>query len=155
AGKPPIVRRWVRMRAPPARCKPQALFSTPLEHPSPPMLPWFGGRWTREVPGEEARAPLGMAPQRQWHDRAIARPTPALVRLSSSMPLTAHRLLAKGATGVRRTAWERKTRPTFSAAMAWVRRQWWDHLHFSTSRQATDMRQMPRAWCERFMDAVC
>jgi len=35
----------------------------------------------------------------------MARTTPALVRLSSIMTLTAHRLIAKGATGVRRTAW--------------------------------------------------
>jgi hypothetical protein len=39
--------------------------------------------------------------------------------------------------------------------MALVRRQWWDHIHFSTSLQETDMIQMPRAWFERFMDAVC
>ena len=58
-----------------------------------------------EVTCEEARAHLGMATQRQWNDRAIARATPALVSLSSIMTLTAHLLIAKGATWVRSAAW--------------------------------------------------
>jgi len=31
----------------------------------------------------------------------------------------------------------------------------WEHLHFSTSLQETDMIKMPRELFERFMDAVC
>src|SRR5256714_15453072 len=104
---------------------------------------------------EEARAHLGMETQRQWHDRAIARTTPALVSLYSIVTLTAHLLIAKGATCVRSTAWYRKPRPTFSDAMALVRRQLWEHLHFSMSPQETDMIQIPRALFERFIDAVC
>jgi len=38
---------------------------------------------------------------------------------------------------VRSTAWYDKTRPTFSDAIALVRRQLWDHIHFSTSLQET------------------
>ena len=104
---------------------------------------------------EEARAHLGMETQRQWHERAMARTTPALLSLSAIVTLTAHLLLDKGATGVRRTAWYRKTRPTFSEARALVRRQWWEHLHFSMSQQETDMLKIPRTLFERFMDAVC
>ena len=78
-----------------------------------------------------------MATQRQGHDRAMARTTPALVSLSSLMTLTAQRLNEKGATWVRRTAWYGTTRPTCADAIAWVRRQLWEHLHFSTSQQAT------------------
>jgi hypothetical protein len=37
---------------------------------------------------------------------------------------------------VRSTAWYHKTRPTFADALALVRRQLWDHLHFSMSQQA-------------------
>jgi hypothetical protein len=101
------------------------------------------------------RAHLGMETQRQWNDRAIARATPALLSLYSIITLTAHLLIAKGATCVRRTAWYRKTRPTFSDAIALVRRQWWDHIHFSTSQQETDMIKIPRALLERFTEALC
>ena len=119
------------------------------------MLAWFVRRWTMEVTFEEARAHLGMETQRQWNDRAIARTTPALLSLYSIIALTTHLLIEKGATCVRSTAWYGKTRPTFSDAIALVRRRLWEHFHFSMSHQETDMIQIPRALFERFIDAVC
>ena len=83
-----------------------------------------------EVTFEEARAHRGMATQRQGNERAMARATPALVSLYALMTLTAHLLLEKGATCVRSTAWYRNTRPTFADAIALVRRQLWEPIHF-------------------------
>jgi hypothetical protein len=154
-GKPPVAIRWVLIRDPQEDFKPQALLSTNLAYTPEQILPWFVRRWTMEVTFEEARAHLGMETQRQWNDRAIARTTPALLSLYSIITLTAHLLIDKGATCVRSTAWYRKTRPTFSDAMALVRRQLWDHLHFSMSQQESDMIKIPRALFERFIDAVC
>jgi DDE superfamily endonuclease len=154
-GKPPVAIRWVLIRDPQEDFKPQALLSTNLAYTPEQILPWFVRRWTMEVTFEEARAHLGMETQRQWNDRAIARTTPALLSLYSIVTLTAHLLIDKGATCVRSTAWYRKTRPTFSDALALVRRQLWDHLHFSMSQQETDMIKIPRAVFERFIDAVC
>ena len=154
-GKPPVPIRWVLIRDPQECFKPQALLSTTLEHTPEQMLIWFVRRWTMEVTFEEARAHLGMETQRQWNERAIARTTPALLSLYSIITLTAHLLIEKGATCVRSTAWYRKTHPTFSDAMALVRRQLWAHLHFSTSQQETDMIQIPRVLLERFTEALC
>ena len=154
-GKPPVAIRWVLIRDPHERFKPQALLSTELEHTPEQMLTWFVRRWTMEVTFEEARAHLGMETQRQWNDRAIARTTPALLSLYAIITLTAHLLIEKGATCVRSTAWYRKTRPTFSDAMALVRRHLWDHLHFSMSQQETDMIKIPRVLLERFTEALC
>ena len=147
--------RWVLIRAPQARFKPQALSATNLEQTCEQILAWFVRRWTMEVTWEEARAHLGMETQRQWNDQAIARTTPALLSLYSIITLTAHLLIEKGATCVRSTAWYGKTRPTFSDAIAWVRRQLWDHIHFSMSQQETDMIKIPRALLERFTEALC
>jgi hypothetical protein len=154
-GKPPVAIRWVLIRDPQEDFKPQALLSTNLAYTPEQILPWFVRRWTMEVTFEEARAHLGMETQRQWNDRAIARTTPALLSLYSIVTLTAHLLIDKGVTWVRSTAWYRKTRPTFSDALALVRRQLWDHLHFSMSQQETDMIKIPRALFDRFIDAVC
>ena len=154
-GKPPVAIRWVLIRDPQEDFKPQALLSTNVAYTPEQILPWFVRRWTMEVTFEEARAHLGMETQRQWNDRAIARTTPALLSLYSIVTLTAHLLIDKGATCVRSTAWYRKTRPTFSDALALVRQQLWDHLHFSMSQQETDMIKIPRALFERFIDAVC
>jgi DDE superfamily endonuclease len=139
AGKPPVAIRWVWMRAPHARLNPQALLATNLEDTCEQMLAWFVCRCTMEVTFEAARAHLGMETQRQWHDRAIARATPALVSLYAVMTLTAPLLIDTGATWGRSTAWYGKTRPTFSDAIAWVRRHLWEHSHFSTSQQETDL----------------
>ena len=143
------------MRAPPERFKPPALVSTNLEQTCAQMLAWFVRRWTMEVTCEEARAHLGMETQRQWHDRAIARTTPALLSLDSLRTLNAQLLIEKGMTCVRSPAWYRKTRPTFADAIALVRRQLWEHLHCSMSQQETDMIKIPRALLERFTEALC
>jgi DDE superfamily endonuclease len=154
-GKPPVAIRWVLIRDPQKCFKPQALLSTNLAHTAVQILTWFVRRWTLEVTFEEARAHLGMETQRQWNDRAIARTTPALLSLYAIITLTAQLLIEKGATCVRSTAWYRKTRPTFADAIALVRRQLWEHIHFSTSLQTTDMIKIPRELFERFIDAVC
>jgi hypothetical protein len=39
--------------------------------------------------------------------------------------------------------------------MALVRRQLWEHIHFSTSQQETDLIKIPRALLERFTEALC
>ena len=154
-GQPPVALRWVLIRAPHERCKPQALLSTNLAHLPAQILPWFVRRWTMAVPCEEARAHRGMETQRPWNERAMARTTPALLSLYSIMTLNAPLLLEKGMTCVRSTAWYRQTRPTFADAIALVRRPLWEHLHFSTSLQETDMIKIPRELFERFIDAVC
>ena len=78
-----------------------------------------------------------------------------MLSLSSIITLTAQLLIEKGATCVRSTAWYRKTRPTFVDAIALVRRQWWEHRQFFTSHQETDRMPIPRAWLERFTEALC
>ena len=154
AGKPPVAIRWVLIRDPLERFKPQALLSTHQAHTPEQIVTWFVRRWTMEVTFEEARAHLGMETQRQWNDRAIARTTPALLGLFSIITLTAHLLIEKGASRVRSTAWYVKTHPTFSDAIALVRRHLWDHLHFSTSQQESDMIKIPRTLFERFIDVM-
>jgi hypothetical protein len=154
AGKTPGAVRWVLIRDPQERFKAQALLSTNLDHLAEQIVTWFVRRWTMEVTCEEARAPLGLETQRQWNDRAIARTTPALLSLYSVITLIAHLLIEKGASRVRSTAWYAKSDPTFSDAIALVRRHLWDHLPFSTSQQETDMMKIPRALFARLMDVM-
>jgi len=155
AGKPPVAIRWVLIRDPQEAFKPQALLSTNLAHPPEQILTWFVRRWTMEVTLEEARAHLGMETQRQWNDRAIARTTPAVLRLYSIIALTAHLLIQKGGTHVKSTAWSTNTHPTFSAAIALGRRHVWNHIHFSTSQQETDVIQIPRVLLTHLTEALC
>lgn len=105
SGKPPLLLRWVLMRDPHRCLEPQALLSTNLAQTPEQILTWLIRRWTMEVTREEARAHLGLETQRQWNERAIARTTPALLRLYSIITLTAHELFQKESTIVRVRAW--------------------------------------------------
>ena len=105
AGKPPLRLRWGLMRDPNQCFEPQAWLSTNLDQPPQQLLTWLIRRWTRAVTLEEARAHLGLEPQRQWPARAMARTTPALLRLSSIITLTAHQLLRQASPVVRVAAW--------------------------------------------------
>lgn len=155
AGKPPMLLRWVLIRDPNQCFAPQALLSTNLDQTPEQILTWLIRRWTMEVTFEEARAHLGMEAQRQWNARALARTTPALLSLYSSITLTAHQLLRKESTVVRVAAWYAKIRPTFADAMALVRGHLWDHSHFATSQHETNMIKMPRVFFDRLIDVVC
>ena len=78
---------------------------------------------------------MGVQTQRQWSDRAILRTTPALMGLCSVVTLLAHTHLTAdpAACALHPTAWDAKTTPTFSDALALVRRQVWTHSPFPTS----------------------
>src|SRR5262245_4562939 len=109
------------------------------------MLAWCVRRWWMEVTCEEARAHLGIETQRQWNDWAIARTTPALFGLYSLITLIAPTLLQTETPVVRTTAWHTKTHPTFSDALAVVRREVWSAGHFSMSAFADEMIKIPRS----------
>ncbi len=119
------------------------------------ILEWFVRRWTMEVTFEEARAHLGLETQRQWSDWAIRRTTPALFGLYSLVTLMAHALLQAETRVVRTAAWYVKLRPTFSDALAVVRRELWSTCHFPMSEFHTEMVKIPRSVFERLTETVC
>ncbi len=147
--------RWVLIRDPHGEFEPQALLATKLEHPPQQILAWFVRRWTMEVTLEEARAPLGIETQRQWNEWAIARTTPAVFGLYSVVTLMAQALLKAEARVGRTAAWYAKAQPTFSDAIAVVRRELWSHCHFSLSGANPEVVEIPRSLFERLTDAVC
>jgi hypothetical protein len=145
----------VLIRDPEGKFDPQALLSTNTDHTPEEILSWFVRRWTMEVTFEESRAHLGVETQRQWNWLAIVRSTPALMGLYSIVTLTTEALMKSEVKVVRTAAWYAKTEPTFSDAIAIVRRQLWSHCYFSTSEQRADLIKIPRSLFERLTDAVC
>ena len=72
--------------------------------------------------------------------------------------LLAHRHMAKKGENivVRRAAWYEKTHPTFSEALALVRKELWaQEQTFYGSSAETDMVKVPRVFMERLTEAVC
>ncbi len=154
-GLPAVAVRWVLIRDPRGEFEAQALVTTQLAQEPGQILEWFVRRWTMEVTFEEARAHLGLETQRQWNDWAIGRTTPALFGLYSLVTLMAHALLQAEARVVRTASWYIKVRPTFSDALAVVRRELWSTCHFSMSGVKAEVVEIPRSLWERLTDVVC
>ena len=142
SGLKPVARRWVLIRAPKGRFAPQALLSTDADLPAAQIVSAFVRRWAMEVTFQEARTHLGVEGQRQWNDLTIARSTPLRLALFSLVALIVQRQPAWQAS-VRRAAWYQKALPTFSDALAQVRRCLWRQLAFCMSQEQTDSRKPP------------
>jgi hypothetical protein len=109
-----------------------------------------------EATFQEARQRLGSEAQRHWSERSIRLSTPALLGLFSLVTLFAHQHMTKDANAVRRTAWYGKKHPTFSGALAVVRKELWEQegATFCGSPQGHDTARVLREFMERLTDAV-
>jgi hypothetical protein len=154
-GLPPVPIRWVLIRDPRRKFATQALLCTDL-HASPlQIISWFVLRWQMEATFHAARAHLGVETQRQWSERAIARTTPTLLGLFSLVTLLANQPLSSGTVPLQQTAWYRKTTPTFSDALALVRRRLWTQTTFPTSLFLPDVEKVPRTLLDHMSNLLC
>ena len=114
-------------------------------------------RWQLELTFQEMRRHLVFETQRQWSEMAIRRTTPALLGLFSLVTLFAHGRMMRAAGVFRRqAAWYHKRDPTFSDALAMVRKELWaQERAFCGSPSATDTVKVPRSLVERLTEAVC
>lgn len=154
-GKPPVPIRWVLVRDPLGHFEPQAFLSTTLEIQPTEILEWFCRRWFVEVTFEEMRAHLGMETQRQWAALAIERTTAVLLGFFSVVTLMANALQASQSCLLPQTAWYTKSVPTFSDALAWVRRAFWSQRLFSMSHSTKDMLKVPADIVQLWSDLLC
>jgi len=75
----------------------------------------------------EVGAHLGMETGRGPSEKTIRRTTPVLLGLFSFVTLVAHGLWGEGHPVAKGAAWHHKGTPTFSDALALVRRSLWRH----------------------------
>ncbi len=154
-GMPPVPIRWVLIRDPQTKFRPQALLSTDLSLSPTQIVTSFVHRWQVEVTFQEVRTHLGVETQRQWADLAIARTTPTLLGLFSVVTILAHALSSQQTVIPRQAAWYAKSTPTFADALALVRSHLWRHTHFSLSQKDYDLVQIPRPLFECLTDTLC
>jgi hypothetical protein len=157
SGQPPAPIRWVLVRDPSGEHDPQAFLSTDLDAQPETILGWFVRRWRVETTFQEVRTHLGIETQRQWSDRAILRTTPVLLGLFSLVTLWADSLVRVAPTTLRpnAAAWYHKREPTFSDAIAAVRRVLWCPPDFSLSRWADETITIPTGLLKRFVQTLC
>ena len=157
SGHPPAPIRWVLVRDPSGERDTQAFIRTdPGLEPSA-ILSRFVFRWRIETTFQEVREHLGVETQRQWSDPAIPRTTPALLGLYSLIAIWAHGLMGEPGTAVRPhpAAWYRKSQPTFSDAIAAVRRVLWLPPDLSMSRPRAEGVVIPAQLLQRLVETLC
>src|SRR5690242_8343014 len=142
AGLPVVPIRRVLLRDPRHRFDPQALLCTDPARDPLQVVRWFVQRWQVEVTFREVRDHLGVETQRQWSDRAIARTTPCLPALLSTVTLLATRLDRRARSAVCTDAWYRKPQPTFADTLAAVRRQFWREQGLLLSARQAEVRKL-------------
>ena len=155
---PAVPLRWVLIRDPNGEFETQALLCTKLDADPERIISYFVRRWQLEATFQEVRQRLGFETQRHWSEKAIRRTAPALLGLFSVVTLLANHQMANNENmdAVRRAAWYDKSRPTFSDALALVRKELWaQEQTFYGSPAQTDMVKVPRVFMERLTDAVC
>jgi hypothetical protein len=155
-GLPAVPLRWVLIHDPKEEFVTQALLCTDLDVQPERIISWFVRRWQMETTFQEVRQRLGFETQRHWSQIAIQRTAPALLVLFSLVTLFAHQQKARISNAARRAAWYEKAHPTFSDALALVRRQVWvQEATFCGSPADTETVKVPQALMERLTDAVC
>jgi hypothetical protein len=157
SGMPPAAIRWVLLRDPAGQRDAQAFLCTDLDLEPVAILRHFVCRWRIETTFQEARQHLGVETQRQWSDLAILRTTPALLGLYSLVTVWAHGLTRNPAIAVHPhpAAWYQKTQPTFSDAIAAVRRVLCSPAGFSMSRSGSETIEIPVTLLNRFVETLC
>lgn len=152
---PVVPLRWVIIRDPLGKFKPQALLCTDLNATPLQIVLWFIQRWQLEVTHREVREHLGVETQRQWSDQAIARTTPALMGLYALIVVLAHGLAQRGQLVTRQASWYAKPLPTFTDALAAVRQALWRQPTFHVSLFNQHIAKLPEAIFNRFAEALC
>jgi hypothetical protein len=158
SGEPVVPIRWVLIRDPRGQFRTQALLCTDLELAAGRIVSYFIRRWQMEPTFQEARQRLGFETQRHWSQKAIERTAPAMLALFSVVTLLAHQYMGEGSCLVRGAAWYDKRDPTFSDALAVVRKELWAaerQQSFYGSGLETETVEIPREFMERLTDALC
>jgi hypothetical protein len=147
--------RWVLVRDPSGEKEPQAFLCTDQKAAPADILRWFVRRWRTETTFEEARRHLGVETQRQWSDLAILRTTPALLGLFSLVTLWADQLAAERGPMVECLRWYPKPSPTFSDALALIRRELWTAQVSAISPAGRTAQNVPADLINRLLLVAC
>jgi hypothetical protein len=155
SGFDPLPIRWILVRDGLGKFPPAAFFATHQTANPLQILAWLIARWNLEVTSQEVRAHLGFESQRQWSPAAILRTSPAILGLFSFVTLLAHHLARSRPLPTRTAAWYRKTQPTFSDAIAFVREYLWLNVKFPNSPAQPRLIAFPEPVLQGLMDTLC
>ena len=147
--------RWVYVQDVTGTHRDDYLYTTDPTLKSAQIVSWFTARWPIETTFQEVRAHLGFETTRQHVKRSVLRTAPALLGLFSVVCLIFAEHLRHHRLVVYSTNWYAKTEPTFSDALATVRRLFWTQLFLTDPTHIKTLKNFPLLLRKTLLDYLC
>ena len=114
----------------------------------------YTGRWSIEVTFQEVRQHLGFHTPRSWTRASVLRTAPCLLGLFSLVCLIHHRHTRGEGAEPLPTPWHRKAQPTFSDAVASVRRLLWSQTVLEQADRHGAFQKLPPGLRDTLLDQL-
>jgi hypothetical protein len=151
AGLVPV--RWVYVHDPQSG-RDDYFYSTDPTLSPQRIVELFAARWAVEVTFEEAKGHLGLETTRQWCKNSVLRSGPCLFGLFTVVSLLYAELAKNQKVKIHGTPCYHKTAPTFSDALAAVRRLAWEQIILPHTRGGSLVTQLPKPLRELLLDQL-
>jgi len=143
SGKGLVPIRWVFVHDLQGTHRDEYFYTTDTTLSPEQIVSWFTARWPIETTFQEIRAHLGFETPRQRVAKSVLRTAPCLLGLFSLICLIFAEHARRHRIRPRTTAWYAKKEPTFSDAMATVRRLFWSETIFERSSHNDPFEKLP------------
>ena len=147
--------RWVFVRDVTATHRDEYFYSTDPDLTPTRIVSWFTARWSIETTFQEVREHLGFETPRQYVAKSVLRTAPCLLGLFSVICLIFAEDTRRHRIKVRATEWYTKTEPTFSDAIATVRRLFWSTTIFEKPSYHEGLKKLPPKLRNLLLDHLC
>lgn len=143
AGKGLVPVRWVFVHDVQGTHRNEYFYTTDTSLSLKQIVSWFTARWPIETTFQEMRAHLGFETPRQYVAKSVLRTAPCLLGLFSVICLIFAEHTRLHHIQIRSTEWYVKTEPTFSNAIATVRRLFWQESIFEEASYHKGFKKLP------------
>lgn len=146
--------RWVHVHDREGTHRDDWVYSTDPTLTPTQIVSFFTGRWPIETTFQEVRHHLGFETTRQRSEKSVLRAAPCLLGLFSVVCLIYAEHVKHVEVCVHRTPWYAKHEPTFSDALAAVRRLLWEQTVFKQPRLRRGYQKLPPSLRRTLLDIV-
>jgi hypothetical protein len=144
--------RWVFVRDIQGTHRDEYFYTTDTTLSGEQIASWFTARWPIETTFQEVRAHLGFETPRQYVAKSVLRTAPCLLGLFSVVCLIFAEHTRLHRVQVRQTRWYTKAEPTFSDAIATVRRLFWQTTVFEKASYHKGLEKLPPKFRNLLLD---
>ena len=152
SGKGLVPIRWVFVRDIQGTHRDEYFYTTDTTLSGEQIVSWYTARWPIETTFQEVRAHLGFETPRQRVAKSVLRTAPCLLGLFSVICLIFAEHARDHRIRLRTTAWYSKSEPTFSDAIATVRRLFWSQTIFGKPSHNDGLEKIPRHLRDLLLD---